>query len=797
MNANGHLILGYASGAVILQRTLSVPRLLAGLCLLGAAACSRQPPAPPPSVIAPLPQVSGTFALDGISAPVRIVRDRWGIAHIYAQNERDLFFAQGFVQAEDRLFQMDLWRRAAQGRLSEVLGLNFVERDAATRRVLYRGEMSAEWASYGPGVKAIAEAFVRGVNAWVTVAREHLPEEFVLAGWLPDLWSPEDLLNRTDAFVAGDAALDVFRARLVAAVGERRADAMFPAAAPYRISAGLDINAVSAVVGDAIRRAGTAPFFLGLAAPVTAPAGVAATGSNAWAAIGVRSATGAPLLANDPHRLFAHPSRRYLVHLNAPGWNVIGAASPWLPGVIIGHNDRVAWGMTAFAADTTDVYVEHVNPSNPHQVEYRGRWVETQVVRDPIVMKGQAKPFPFERELTPNGAIVASDTDHHLAFTVRWSGSEPGAAGELAALALDRARSSAELRASLARWKLPAVEVIYADVDGAAGQQVAGLVPIRSGWDGALPAPGWTGTFEWRGWRSLDSLPHELLQKSGGVAVSANRSAARTGRLGELFANVRAYTVDDFKRFQYDITAWNAERLVPLLMRLHADRNEVEASRTQLVKWDRQVAAGSTTAALYVFWEDALARKQAEARVAPALVDEYVARMGVSVTALMKPSPIWFDGDITIARDRLLLDSLAAAVDRARGASSSDRDASTVPQPWGRLHTLTFRHPLAITPAARRRFDVGPFEQPGYSGTVLSTFPGLDVSGGATFREIIDVSAWDRSVGTNAPGQSGAPGSSHFADLAKPWAAGEYFPLAFTDAAVQANTEATLTLQPR
>jgi penicillin amidase len=782
---------------VILQRALSLLRLLAGLCALGSAACSRPTPSPPPPVTAPLPQVSGALGLDGLFAPVRIVRDRWGIPHIYAQNERDLFFAQGFVQAQDRLFQMDLWRRSAQGRLSEVLGLNFVERDAATRRVQYRGEMAAEWASYGPGVKPIAEAFVRGVNAWVAMAREHVPEEFALAGWLPELWSPEDLLNRTDAFVAGDAELDVFRGRLVAAVGERRADAFFAAAAPYRIPAGLDINAVSAVVGDALRRVGTAPFFLGLAAPVTLSAAAAATGSNAWAVSGKRSGSGAPLLANDPHRAFAHPSLRYLVHLNAPGWNVIGAASPWLPGVIIGHNDRVAWGMTAVAADTADVYVERVNPSNPHQVEYRGRWVDTKVVPDPIVMKGQAKPFPFERELTPNGAIVASDTDRHLAFTVRWSGSEPGAAGELAALALDRARSSAELRASLARWKLPAVEVIYADVDAVAGRQVAGLVPIRSGWDGALPVPGWTGTFEWRGWRSLDNLPHELLPKAGGLAVSANQNAARAGRLEELFAGAGAYTVDDFKRFQHDITAWNAEQLVPLLTPLHADRNEVEASRQQLVQWDRRVAADSGAATLYVFWEEALARKLAEARIAPGLVDEYVARVGVPVAALTKPSRVWFDGDLTSARDRLLLDSLAGAVDRARSTPSADHVASIFSPPWGRQHTLTFRHPLAITQAARSRFNIGPFEQAGYSGTVLSTFPGLDVSGGATFREIADLANWDRSLATNAPGQSGAPGSSHFADLAKPWSAGEYFPLAFTDEAVQANSESVLTLRPR
>jgi penicillin amidase len=773
--------------------------VLCGLGPLGAlstVACGRQAsaPGPPRGTTAPLPQVSGTLVIDnaGVTQPVRIVRDRWGVPHIYAQNEPDLFFAQGFVQAQDRLFQMDLWRRSVQGRLSEVLGLNFVERDAATRRVQYRGGLAAEWASYGPDVKSIAEAFVRGVNAWVAVAREHVPEEFTLAGWQPELWSPQDLLNRTDAFVASGAELDVFRSRLVAAVGARRADALFPAATPYRIPSGVDLNSVNYVVGDAIRRVGTAPFFLGLASPVSVPAPAAAAGSNAWAVNGARSVTAAPLLANDPHRAFAHPSLRYLVHLNAPGWNVVGAASPWLPGVVIGHNDRVAWGMTAFPADTADVYIERVNPSDPHQVEHRGRWVETTVVRDPIHIKGQAEPFPFEREYTPNGVVVASDRDRHLEFAVRWSGSEAGAAGELAALALDRARSSADLRASLARWKLPAVEVVYADVDGIAGRQAAGLVPIRGGWDGALPAPGWTGTFEWRGWRGLDDLPHAQLPRAGGFVVAANQNAARTNRLGELFAGVHASTVEDFRRFQHDTTAWNAEQLVPLLAPLRADRDDVEVARQQLGRWDKRLDAGSTVAALYVFWEEALGRKLAGTRIPRALLDEYLVRASIPVLALTKPSRVWFDGDPPAARDRLLLDSLAAAVDRVRTATADARALS-----WGRLHTLTFRHPLAITQAARRRFNLGPFEQPGYADTVLSAYPGLDVSTGASFREIVDLAAWDHSLTTNPPGQSGAPGSSHFADLARLWAAGDYFPLAFTETAVRANTEATLTLVPR
>ena len=265
--------------------------VLASLWLLSFSvlpACRR----PPPPLVA---QTGGTFETT-VSSPVRIVRDRWGVPHISAASQEDLFFAQGVVQAQDRLFQMDLWRRAAQGRLSEILGPSFIERDGMTRRMQYVGDADAEWASYGPDTKAIASAFVRGVNAWVARARERLPEEFALAGWHPEFWSPLDLLNRTDAFVAsGDAIDEVARRQL------------------------------SPVVADAIRRVGTRPFLAGSRPP-----------------------TGVAL---------DHPSPRYLVHLHAPGWNAIGVTAPWRPGVAAGHNERISWEMQPAALDTQDVFV--------------------------------------------------------------------------------------------------------------------------------------------------------------------------------------------------------------------------------------------------------------------------------------------------------------------------------------------------------------------------------------------------------------------------------------------------------
>ena len=450
-----------------------------GLLTVFHAACGRaEAPSPPP-----VPPLSGSVDVYGLSAPVRVVRDRAGIPHIYAQNRDDLFFAQGFVQAQDRLFQMDLWRRSVQGRLAEVLGPNFAERDAMTRRMQARVAPASEWSLYGPDAAAIAGAFVRGINTYLANVRSRLPESFLLAGWTPELWAAEDLLNRTDAFRASSDALEeVLRARLVDLLGASRAAAIFPGGAIGSLSGGLDASAVNAVVSDAIRSVGAPPFFLALARQVPE------SGS-------VRSQADVPLDA----RVLDAPSRQYLVHLNAPGWNVIGATSPWLPGVEAGHNSRVAWTFEPMHADTQDVYVERLNPASDHEVEENGRWIPTTIVSDTLRVRRRADPFSFDREFTRHGVVLAIDRMRRLAFVVRWSGIEPGASTNFAGLSLDRAASSAEIRAAIQGWRMPPRRVTYDDVAGDRGAQIAGMIPVRRGWSGALPVAGWGGAYEWTG----------------------------------------------------------------------------------------------------------------------------------------------------------------------------------------------------------------------------------------------------------------------------------------------------------
>ena len=551
-----------------------------------------------------------------------------------------------------------------------------------------------------------------------------------------------------------------------------------------------------------MRRVGTPPFFAGFAAPFEAPAA-----SNAWAISAERSATGAPLVANDPHEAFDHPARHYLVHLQAPGWNVIGATEPWAPGVAIGHNDRVAWGAAAFAADVQDLYVERTDPGHPGEVRDGSGWTPIRHVARSLPIKGQAEPFVYDHDATRHGVVVAIDSARGLAFALRWAGLEPGAAPVLSALAIDRAASAADFQAALSSWKTPARAFVFADRDGRIGLQAAGLVPIRRGWNGAMPVPGWTGADEWRGWHAARDLPH-VDPRAGGYVATANEKpasldatagigvdwggGARRRRLDALLGGAAPLSLADMSAFQRDVTAWNAAVLVPLLEPLHADDGAVERARQALVSWDRRVAPDAVAASIYVAWEDALTRALIAPHLDRRLADAWVAQVGgpggVLVPALTRPTAAWFGDRPVDARDRLLLDALGRALDELNSANPGG-----IP-PWGDLHAVLFTHPLALTDAARRLYNRGPFRLGGYRHTIAASGgPGFTAVWGAPFRTVMDVGDWDRSRATNAPGQSERPASPHFADLADPREDG--IPLLFTAAAIEGAAADTLELR--
>jgi penicillin amidase len=756
--------------------------------------------------------ISGTLRAPGLHTGVRVQRDRWGVAHIYARNQHDLFFAQGFVVAQDRLFQMELWKRSGQGRLAEVLGPAALERDINARRLRYRGNLAAEFASYAPDTRQILEAFTAGINAYIDAIQRPgaggLPIDFQIAGFKPEHWRPEDCLNRMAAFsMTGNAESELEHAAVLTLLGPQAATALFefdPAVAldpaPGIDFAGLSPELFKNVVSSD-QRIEFAPTLL--------------HESNNWTVSGALTASGKPLLANDPHRVIAQPSLRYIVHLVAPGWDVIGAGEPGLPGVAAGHNRQIAWGFTIFGLDQQDLYLETLDAKDGQRYAVPGGWAQMRVITETIRVRG-ADPVQAQLEFTRHGPVLWQDGTRALAL--RWVGSEPGTAGYLGSLALDRARDWQEFESAMPRWKVPSENIVYADTQGNIGEHSTGLAPLRRNWTGLLPVPA-NGGYEWSGFIANADLPHTYNPPAGFLA-SANHKMipadypyavgfewvppTRYLRIKEVLEAARTggkkLGVEDMEALQTDVVSLFARKLQGLLRQAlvtsgAANTEPVHSAAEALLDWDGALRADSSQAALYEFWAAEL-RLAMTARAVPAAARTVVDKLPLSwvMQELSQPRSV-FGADPAAGRDAMLIDTLRLAQEKLSAAQGADMTRWS----WGALHRVMFRHPLDQSPGAAALFDRGPIPRSGDGDVVQATSRGdasLDQVSGASYREIFDLADWDRSVAINVPGQSGQPGSKHYDDLLPLWSNGRYFPLNYSRAAVDAATTDVLQLTP-
>jgi penicillin G amidase len=744
--------------------------------------------------------IHGTAKAPGLNKPVKVLRDQWGVAHIYAQNQHDLFFAQGYVVAQDRLFQMELWKRTGQGRLSEVLGPQALGRDRYARLLRYRGDMKAEYESYSPDTREILEAFTSGINANIAErARTALPIEFQIAGFKPEPWKPQDCLNRMAAFaMTGNVFSELRHAEIVATFGAEKATELSDFDPPVKLDpapgadfTGLSTHALAGLVGSDTR----------IEFPRTA-----LEGSNDWTISGTLTRSGKPLLANDPHRVIAEPSLRYMVHLVAPGWDVIGAGEPGLPGVALGHNQNIAWGFTIFGLDQQDAYIEELNPENPLQYKTASGWKTMEVVEETFAVRGEPS-VSVDLKFTQHGPVLWQEGNR--ALVLHWVGSEPGTAGYLGSLAVDRAKNWDDFEAAMPRWKVPSENIVYADRAGNIGEHSTGLEPIRK-WTGLLPVPG-TGGYEWTGFVPTAELPHSFNPRTGYVATANNKmipdtypynvgfewySVYRVQRIKEVLdhAAKSSLSMEDMQNLQNDVLSIPARELIGLLRT--AVGKAPDASEQLLLSWDCKLTRDSAAAALYEVWSQELVKAVSE-KVVPEQVKAAAGELELNqiVRHLAHPMSENFGQDPEEQRNHLLRFTIKIAASRLTGLQGSDPTKWS----WGRMHKMKFRHSLDQAEGAESVFDLGPVPRPGDEETVDAT--GYDAStfgqnSGASYREIIDLSDWDKSMAVNTPGQSGQPGSKHYSDLLPLWTEGQYFPLAYSTDAVKKVTTDELTLQP-
>ncbi|WP_426421071.1 penicillin acylase family protein [Bradyrhizobium genosp. A] len=769
----------------------------------------------------------------GLNAPARILVDVWGIPHIYAGNEHDLFFLQGFNAARDRLWQIDLWRKRGLGLLARDFGPAYAEQDKALRLFLYRGDMTAEWAAYGPKAKTYAEAFVAGINAYVADVRagkRPLPIEFRIAGTTPDPWVADDVVRIRSHGLTRNVASEVKRSLVACAAGldADRFRVKLEPAWTTKVPDGLDPCSVPKAV--------LAPYDLAtrpvaFAAPKDQKAALAhdpdkflteadqqrdTIGSNNWVIAASRTATGRPILANDPHREHSVPSLRYIVGLNAPGLSVIGAGEPALPGISIGHNGTIAFGLTIFNVDQEDLYVYELNPQNPNQYRYGNGWEDMRIVHETEQVKGEENR-DLELKFTRHGPVIFVDDANKRAFAVRSIWFEPGTSAYFGSSDYMTAKDWNGFLGAMRRWGAPSENQVYADTKGNIGWVAAGKTPRRVNFDGLMPVPG-DGRYEWQGFLSLDELPKAYQPKQGFFATANHMNlppdypvnerrvgfewsdSARWQRITEVLAANTKVTLADAMDLQNDDTTMLGRRLVKLLQPLTSDDANVKQGLDLLKPWDARDAADSAAAAVFEVWIANHLGPVLLKTTAPKAAD-LIAPEASSVSALvaaLESPDASFGADPAAGRDRILRDSLGAAV--ADVASKLGPDPST--WRWGRLHVAKFDHalmPLADK-ATSAQLSVGPLAYGGAANVPrAATYRRADyrLLSGASFRMVLDVGNWDASRTINTPGQSGDPFSGHYRDLAPLWATGQYVPLLYSLPAVEAATAEAITLTPR
>lgn len=738
-------------------------------------------------------------AVPGLQAAGEIVIDRAGIPHIYAASARDGFFLQGYAVARDRLWQIDLWRKRGLGRLSASFGPAYVAQDRAARLLLYRGDMAREWAAYPAAAKGWSEAFISGINAFigeVEAGKQPLPPEFAATDSRPERWAAEDVVRIRSNALASNLASEVERARALcggAGAFEALRAPLEPAAHKLVIPRGLDPCSIPKDVLHDYNLGTSEVRFDGKALAAAPRDPEVQEGSNNWVIAASRSATGRPILANDPHRAHSVPNLRYLSHIDTPELKIAGAGEPALPGMSLGHNEHAAWALTIFAIDQQDLVV---NPKGAKLSE----------VHESIDVKGEATR-DVVLKFTSDGPVIHEDAASGRSFSLRATWSQPGASAYFNATWAFAAKSWDDFRAAQTHWGAPPLNLLYADRSGTTGWLAAGFVPKRAAGDGLLPVPAGKA-YGWKGLLDGAQMP-VVKDPAEGWFATANQfnvpagyphllglewsNPSRMARVSEVIGAKPKFGITDSMALQNDVTSPFARRIVKLLVGLEGRTADETRALALLRGWDGELGAGSAPAALYEIWTR---RHLGQAAIA-ALVPE-TARTAMASTALIGivlameqgtlPGP-----DTAGLKRAILLGSLASAW------AETTRRLGTDPAlwRWGRLHLADFRPALAI-PGLEAERRVGPLGIGGGASTpnAMSWAGDFALVSGPSVRLVMDVGAWDNSVAINAPGQSGDPASPHYRDLFARWAGGAYVPFVWSRARVLQEAERIISVTP-
>jgi penicillin G amidase len=793
-------------------------------------------------VYRPLPQLDGAIAVAGLQQPVTVDRDGWGVPHIRAATLDDLAEAQGYVMSQDRLWQMDLLRRVARGQLSEILGDRTLQIDKDFRVLGFARAADREAATLEPEPRRILEAYARGVNRFIEQHASNPPLEFSLLHYKPQPWKPADSLAISGYMyrtLADTREREMNRAKVTERAGPERAKDLFSPESP------LDHFVVGDphVPNDGSQRSATDPdeddddddemqpdtvfkaslgtptsgfadegtFDLSLAFSDSVAKCLAESraeirgglGSNNWVVSGAHTATGKPLLANDTHLELMMPSIWYEVHLTAPGWSVKGFTLPGAPMVIIGHNDRIAWGFTNNGADVQDLYIETFNPGVPDEYRVKGQWAKAQVIDEAIRVKG--RPDEHLRVIiTRHGPVVHREGNH--GYAMRWTATEPGGLANSYNW-LGKARNWKEFRETMRRVWGPAQNAVYADVEGNIGYVMAARVPIRKKGHGEVPVPGDTDDFEWTGYVPFEQLPQALNPDSGFIATANARVVGpsykpyltdrweepyRAARIYDLLHDRRDLRVEDMLKVQTDTYSYPhvflAEQLLAAAKTAKAKDPRTKRLIDGLQDWNG-IADANSAEVSFLFL---LRRVALELILEPVLGDETSLYQWRSTTFLQRTltdrPPKWLPAKYK-NYDELLVAAADEAVKKLAEASKTERVEDWA---WKNFNSLDMFHPLGHAGLLKTLFSITGKPQ---SGTVYSARAASKTHGPA-MRFVANPANWDESILLVTSGESGQPGSRHYADQFSYWYQGKALPAPFSEAAEVKAKKHTLMLRP-
>jgi len=750
---------------------------------------------------------------------VEVLRDNNGINHIYANNQRDLFFMQGYLAAKDRLFQFEIWRRQATGTVSEIFGEEELERDIGTRLFMFRGDLKEELNHYHDEGFEIITSYTEGVNAYIREVMndpKSLPIEFKLLNIKPELWTPADVISRHQGLL-GNIEQELNIGRAVSKIGEEKVKSLqwFH---PKDPSLNLDKNITEQDLDNDILK-----LYKAFRKPIEFKKRYLvkkylkenepkisllendkyledkfSIGSNNWTISGNKTISGYPILANDPHRTIVAPSLRYITHLVAPGWDVIGGGEPEIPGISIGHNGFGAWGLTVFRTDAEDLYVYDINPKNLNQYWHKGRWYDFEIIKESIPVKDNEN-YNVDLLYSVHGPVTFIDKERKKGYAVRCGWLEPGGSPYLASLRMNQSKSWEEFRDACNYSNIPGENMIWADKDGNIGWQSVGIAPIRNTHSGLIPVMG-DGTYEWVDYLPIIEKPNIFNPKEDFFAT-ANQNVTpisydkwnaigfswsdpyRGNRVDDILSSKNKLSMQDMIDLQVDYFSYPSLYLIDLLNEVTDNENNFLSKYSRYINllndWDNKLLKNSIEAMIYVNWERAIIKMFHEKYV-PEEVKEL---LGVQLFKIL-------DHISNMEKNKkksFLIETFIVSINDLKNKFGDNIENWIYGQ--DEYKHIKVKHPLedVVNDSVYNILSFKSYPRGGNGYTPNSTSSNLSQSSGASFRVIIDTKDWDNSLATNSPGQSGNPLSPFYRNLYEDWANDKYFNLFYSKEKIKSN----------